>query len=379
MENYNKVKEFCEENGCKLLTMFEEFEEKRLNVTNKYYQYVRIDFVGVCGHNSSAVVTNFLKRKTGIRCKDCVKENSKLALKNRVCDCQEVEHDSIKIIEKYLSEKYNIIRTKEGCRADLAIKKKGDETDVYLGIQIKATQQISHKMYSFNYINKDYGNMLVICICISENKIWVIPHDDIKHLKYLRISKCSKYNKYLVKDNNMLSDDIERYSANCMKFPLDAFMIPVYKLQQREQEYVRKRETNIDFLKYEYPEIQNTPTDFIVNGKKVQEKVAGIAHKGNSSYLVAGMASNNGKKENGSRNFRSYRLGENEYYWLHSSIDDRFWIVPESVLFERGLLAEKGETKNRKSIKICKTTTWLKPFEYDYCNIDKDRITKLFE
>jgi hypothetical protein len=52
-------------------------------------------------------------------------------------------------------------------------------------------------------------------------------------------------------------------------------------------------------------------------------------------------------------------LFENDYYWLHSNIDEQFWIIPESELFTRKLISTKEETI--------------------YNNIDKERIIQLFE
>ena len=106
---------------------------------------------------------------------------------------------------------------------------------------------MSHKMYSFRGINKSYDNMIIICICTSEKKIWVIPYEDIKHLSNLNISTTSKYNKYLVSDNNLLSDSI----IKCMPIYYDNILElnkPINILQQREQEYVKKREKYINFL-----------------------------------------------------------------------------------------------------------------------------------
>jgi hypothetical protein len=378
MDNYIKVKTAVENNKCTMITTFEEFEAIRPTVYNKSYHYVRIDFIGICGHNTSAVVTNFICRQTGIRCKECVKKDTNNILKGKVKETKIVENTSINNIETYLGDKYDIIRTKEGCRADLVIKKKGDNR--YIPIQVKSTNSISpHKMYSFRYLNKDYKNMIIMCMSLLEQKIWIIPHEDIHHLSNLNISIRSKYNKYLVENNNLLSDYIEKYADKCYTSDIDILMIPSAPLQKQEQEYVKKREKFINFLDYKYPDIQNTPTDFIVNGKKVQEKVCGNPKK---NKLTIWMASNNGKKENGDRNFRTYRLGENDYYWFHSNIDNKFWIIPEKVLYEREYISKEDETKNKRCICITVSpnfSNWLSDYQYDYDNIDKDRILELFK
>ncbi len=377
MENYNKIHDFCNENAILLLTSFNEFENKRNLVLKKSYNYVRIDFIGTCGHPSSAVVTNFLTRKTGFVCKECVRQKSKISIKNKSATANAIETDAIKIINIYLSNTYNIIKTKEGCRADLIIQKKGD-IDKYIPIQVKSTEQMSHKMYSFRKINKDYNNMIIVCVCTSENKIWVFPHKDVAHLEYLNISSRSKYNKYMINDNNLLNLYIEKHVGTCYTNKLTEFMTPICEFQKREQEYVGKREKIINYLKYEYPEIQNTPTDFIVNGKKVQEKVGGLCKNRGIDVLVIYLSSHNGKKENNKRKFRTYRLGENDYYWIHSSIDERFWIIPEMVLYNKGYISAADETKGSKSIQIRNSTIWIKEYEYNYTNHNRDLIAKLF-
>lgn len=377
MDNYIKIRNCCISNNCTLLTTFEEFEEKRKLVFQLSYHYVRIDFIGVCGHNSSAVCTNFTTRRTGTTCKACVKDKQKKVGLIIGKEVQSKENTSIKLIEQYLTKEYEVIRTKEGCKADLIIRKYS-EINKYYPIQLKSTTSISHKMYSFRDINKNYDNMIIICICTSEKKIWVIPYEDIKHLSILNISVSSKYNKYLVNDNNLLSNNIIKYMPVYYDNILEINK-PISILQQREQEYVMKREKYINFLTYVYPDIQNTPTDFIINGKRVQEKVCGYPKK-NKNIATVWLASNNGKTINGIRKFRTYCLGENDYYWFNSQKDDKFWIVPEHVLYDKGYIADVNEIKNKKCLYInSKNNTWIKEYEYDYKNINIPVIQELFK
>jgi hypothetical protein len=375
MENYNKVKLRLEENGCILLTTFEEFEELREKVLKKSYQFVRVRFIGTCSHESDVVYTNFNIRKTGMICKNCTRIKCSNIMKNSK-NSNEIESDGITIIEEYLSPHYEIIRTKEGCLADLAIRKRSE--DQWIPIQVKVTMKISHGMYSFTLHKADYKNMLLICVCISEKKIWVIPYNHLSMQYKLNISIKSKYNNYLL-DLNEIEPTIDKYRTDIICLPIDTILLPINPTQQREQEYVRKRETYVPFLKYEYPLIQNSCVDVIVNGKKVQEKVLGYtaAKKG----LHCGISANNGKLD-GKRQFRCYRLGENDFYWLHSSIDNRFWIIPERVLYEKGYLCNKEETKNKKILWFKSenniTSKWLDDYQYNYDTIDKEEVLKIF-
>jgi hypothetical protein len=371
MENYNKVKECVEEYKCTLLTSFEEFENRRKQVNKEYYGFVRITFIGTCGHESSAVYTNFLKRKTGINCKSCVLNK----FKNREkISCSLIETNSINIIEKYLQEDYEIIRTKEGCKADIVLRKLTEQK--YIPVQVKSTNSINHTMYSFNNVNNNYNDMLIICVCIKEEKLWIFPYESINHIKRLNISKTSKYNKYIVNSTN-ITKIIDEYSLKCFRDSIDELLIPQSIHQKREQEYVKKRESYINFLTYTYPSEQNTPTDFLIGNKKIQEKVCGYLPK--RSAICVHLASNHGKKENGIRNWRTYRLGENDFYWFHSSIDDRFWIVPEVELFNRSYLSKPEETSNKQIFVISSNLEWLQKYEYNYLYVDIDKIKKIFD
>lgn len=390
MDNYLKVKSRFEENSCKLLTDFDEFEKLRETSHNKNYNCVRVNYIGVCGHNCNVAVTNFFVRKTGLRCKECVKRDTGNKLSKRdKNESSSIESDGVNILSKYLDNKYEIKRTNEGCRADLAIRKKGSDVDLWIPIQLKSTGKLSHKMYSFRTLNKDYKDMLIVCVCISEEKIWIIPFNDLKLKNSLNISVVSKYNKYFVENKEIINEDIEKHIDKIKLLSLDDCMIPVAELQKREQEYANKRKKYINFLNYKCPNIQNSAVDFMVNNKNIQEKVGGYSKYKNKKGLMFYLSSNDGKKENGYRNFRTYRLGENDYYWFHSSIDDRFWIVPEKELYDRKYISEKDETKKNKLIVIpindknyYHSKEWLKEYEYNYSIIDdntKNKIISLFE
>lgn len=136
--------------------------------------------------------------------------------------------------------------------------------------------------------------------------------------------------------------------------------------------YLQKREKYVSFLKYEYPDIQGSCVDFIINGKKIQEKVVGFDK--NRERLLCTVAKNNGKLD-GKRTTKVYDKGDNDYYWFHSSIDDRFWIIPEEILVKYGYI-DYNNQKTKKTL-IFKFD-WLKKYEYNYTTVDKDIINTLF-
>ncbi len=193
----------------------------------------------------------------------------------------------------------------------------------------------------------------------------------------INISHKSKYNKYLI-DNDKIFDIINKYIPHIVLDTSSSLMTPVTNTQQFEYQYVIKRENYINFISYSYPEIQGTCVDFIVNEFKVQEKVSGYIREKDS--ITTSLMKNNGKK-NGKRNFIPYEKGDNDFYWIHSSIDDRFWIIPENVLINKEYINNKiREVKKHLRFKCnySKNSNWLKEYEYNYTNIDINKIKALF-
>ena len=373
MDNYLKVKKVIENNGCILLTIFEDFQNKINNVSSKSYQHIRIDFYALCKHKSSAIFTNFYLKKTGLYCKKCVEDNTTEILKTNNKNTFEIEYKSISYLTDNLNKYYKVERTPEGCKADI-IKSLDEKDDLWIPLQVKSTTKSMHGLYSFN-INNKYDNMILICICISENKIWVIPYNDIKVKNKLNISiNKSKYNKYLVSNNLEINKFIEEYTDNIKKESLKFWCTPDNILQIREQKYREKREKFIPFLEYKYPEIQGTCVDFIINGKNVQEKVIGYR---NDRQKLSCDLSRNGGTVNGVRKMKSYDKGDNDYYWLHSSIDNRFWIIPEEILIKEGYIITDVNKKKKKVLTF--VFEWLKSYEYNYDDIKQDIIENIFK
>jgi len=393
MERYNKIKDLFKNNNCVLLTTYEEYkkilddkiEYNKKNNKKTSLENIRVSHIAQCGHEHNVAITNFITRKTGILCYLCKnKKNKELNLSKKVqYNNQELLGNNI--LEKYIGKHYIIKNTKEGCSADILIKEKNSDKNLFIPLQLKTTLKKSkYNTYSFKKIINTYRDMLIICICIVEEKFWVIPFNEIKEMKNLTISEKSKYNKYEI-EHKKLVETLKNFSN--LETNEENINIPKSNLQKREQLYCKKRASKINFLEYIYPNTQNSRTDFIINSKNIQEKVVGF-RKNRNAYSVW-LASNNGKKENNKRKFRTYKLGENHYYWFHSSVDDRFWIIPELVLYENNYISNINEIKNRTNIyfKILEDgeyteNKWLKTYEYNYNNIDnvtKDKLIKLFE
>lgn len=380
MDNYIKVKNCVESKQCLLLTSFDEFEKIRENVRRNYYQYVRIRFIGLCSHESSAVYTNFNKRNTGIKCNQCVKQNMKSELKCKNKNTNITELSGINLIIHLLESLYNIQRTFEGCKADLAIKLKSTTTDTWIPIQSKTVTSMSHGMYSCTLHGNTYNGMLIFIIAINDNKIWMIPGSLIDTTSRINISKRSKYNKYLV-THDIVHNKINEYMSYISMTNFDIINTPRIDSSRKELIYCNKRQQYISYLHQEQSILQGSSTDFTIGKYKIQEKVLGYNVSNNK--LHCSIKRNNGIIDK-IRKFRPYNIGDNDYYWLHSSIDDRFWIIPEAILSINGYIKSDQINKIKYTLifgieKYGTHMEWLREYEYNYKSHDMYKILELFK
>ncbi len=375
--NYQLLYKEFEKSQCKLLTSQEEMNDL---TKTKQFQHVMVKILASCGHEHQCVVTNFLVRRTADICTECRKNKIKIqqTLKNKETTgyCFQIENDSFLIVKNKLESFYEVHKTNEGCKADIIIRPLNSISDNWVAIQLKATTQQSFGMYSFKNIHKNYDDHIIICVCIKENKLWIIPFDAVKHLKNgLNISIKSKYNKYLVDDSNSLENHISNLSKSIKLFTKEEAFTPISIFQQQEQNYANIRIKNIPFLKFVKPDIENSKVDFYVNNLKVQEKISSLS-RGKSHIITISV--NNGKNENKCRNFRTYRKGENDIYWFNLKESSIFYVLPEHVLYDRKFISDKGETLNKISLVINTHKNWLENFKYDYMNIDMNKLKKQF-
>jgi hypothetical protein len=379
MEKYNILKKKFEENKCMLITTYNEYKTYIMDENIKNKGNIRVKFIAQCGHENNVAITNFISRKTGVICKNCRYNKYSIDKKNSSINYNEQEAHGINILEDILKDKYIIQRTPEGSTLDLFLKIKNLNESVFIPVQIKTTNKKSIcKAYCFKLNKKLYKNCLMICICIEERKFWVIHYNEIPIIQTLSISDKSKYNKYEVKEED-LTQIFDKYKD--IYITEINISIPNF-YQIREQEYINKRQQYLPFLNFIVPNTQNTRTDFIVNNKKIQEKVCLFRKDRNA--ICFNFVTNNGT-DNGKRKFRTYKLGENDYYWFHSIISDNFWIFPQNILFEKKIISNYDENNKKTQIyvklseeKEYLTNEWVKKYEYNYLSIDKELILSIF-
>jgi hypothetical protein len=372
---YEDVKNKFLENNCSLLTSEEDFNK----LTERYPKY---KYIASCGHLNVVHFHSFSSRKTGILCPSCIKKlngkKRKEQMKEDKLQNIRLEFDCISYFISLLDETFIIKKAFDGCLADIIIKPNSEEKDNWLGIQVKTTCN-SINGYGF-HIEQNYKNLLILCVCWENKKMWLIPNSVLSNQIKISIGlNKSKYEKYEI-NQNTIKNKLEDFYSSCEKFSYEILDTPLCEYQKREKEFYKYRESKINFLKFDYNVMEGMVYDYKIGNKKVQEKVAGILKNSTNNY-VFNLCKNNGKlNEKNKREQISYEKGDSDIYWLNCSDKVNFYVVPENVLIEQGKIREKnGTDKAKKTIKIStEKSNWLEPYKFNYEDIDKERLMELF-
>ena len=164
---------------------------------------------------------------------------------------------------------------------------------------------------------------------------------------------------------------------NTSKFTYDKLNTTICIYQQREQIYRKYREEKLDFIQFDYENMEGIVYDFKIGNLKIQEKVTTICHKNNKCYFQ--LCKNNGKINN-KQNQIQYDIGDNDFYWINCDNKKTFFVIPENILVDKGFIGNKNTKTNFKvTIKevFHKSTEWLQEYMFDYENVAKDKLIKL--
>lgn len=362
------LKKFCEKQ-CLVTMSKEEFIENYKNNNCK------IKYNASCGHENSVSYKNFTTLNQGINCPKCVNKNTGLKLKelrtgeNKNNLLQEL--NGINYFKDLIGDHFTTIKSFDGCKADIAIKKFEEIEDLWLGIQVKTTnKKTEREQYYFRLNNGEYDNCLLLCICDEDKKMWLIPYEEVKGLKTIGIAKKSKYNKYEVNKENLI-EKINYYYTLINKFEFNVLDTPTSKTQQQEQEYRNIRENKIKFIEFKNNNMEGLVYDFMIGSKKVQEKVGSIIHNNLNSFsfnLSKYDCRINGKCKN-----KSYEKGDNDLYWLNCK-NGKFYVIPEEELIQNGYIGKDCKKEKLYVSLTNQNTEWCDKYLFDYNNIDKERL-----
>jgi len=378
----NIIEEFNKRN-CKLLTTKEEHNEI-LKMEKKTTIY-KLNYTASCGHNHIVFYNVFKSRGTGIICPNCKNKKNgnikKTQIKNNeISKTITTEQENTFIIKfcELLNNNFEIIKAFDGCNVDLIFRPKNITQDNWVGIQVKTTN-VRHLTYSF-HINNNYKNCLLLFYCCEDESMWLIPENMIENQKKVSIGYYkSKYNIYKI-NKDIIFDKLNEYYHNTTKFSFEKLDTPNCIYQQREKEFRKYREEKIDFIIFEYDNMEGTVYDFKINNLKIQEKVTKISEDNKCIFQIC---KNNGKI-NGKQNQIQYDNRDNDFYWLNCDNKKTFFVIPEKILIDKGLIGNSIDKKSmffKITVKdvLHKMSAWLQPYMFDYENIDKERLLTILQ
>jgi hypothetical protein len=223
----------------------------------------------------------------------------------------------------------------------------------WIGIQIKSRSK-QKAQYTFKNIGK-YPNNIVLCVIVPEFKMWLFEGNTLLGQKGLTIGLLKS--KYDVHEMSVLSikeklfemyDKLEKNTSENM-------MIPVTILSQKEHSNRLCRESLLPNCVFEYPHIDGTKYDVVINDFKIQDKCATAKTSKNTNFFSVRFGS-------------EYCKGDNDFYWINLP-DQSFYIIPEFVLLN-------PDNSIKRTLYLSKA---YKKYKYDP-NIDpycRDKIEKL--
>jgi len=372
--SYETIVSHFTSKDCHLCYTKEEFETYYIN--NKQI----LTYIASCGHKNEVCWKNFNGLNQGTNCPSCVNKNTGIKLKEfrtgENKNSLQQEYNNIAYFRNMIDHYFKILKTFDGCKADIAIQKFNEINDLWLGIQVKTTiKKTDRNQYYFRLNNGKYDNCILLCICDEDKKMWLIPYEEVVGLKTIGIAQKSKYNKYEVQSNNII-EKLNNYYELCNKLNFDILDTPTTKWQKQEKEYRKIRETKVDFIEFKNNDIEGLVYDFMIGNKKVQEKVGSIIHNNINSYMFNLCKYDcriNGKCKN-----RCYEEGDNDIYWLNCK-NGKFYVIPEEVLCENGYIGKYCKKEKLYVSQTNQNTEWSDKYLFDYDNIDKTRLLQIIE
>lgn len=382
--NYIDVCKIFEERGCKLLDTETDINNKKYLTKKKTLHHVNVSFIATCGHINNVIITNFKLRGTGIICNECIQNKTGLILKEKNKITCVTEYNGYVYIKNILEGHFEIKRTPEGCEADIIIRPIYNQDDKWLKLQLKTTINKVHNMYSFSILPYKYNDdMVFLCICEKDNKVWCVEHHDVKHLKYkMNISNKSKYNKYELSNHSLTEKLIEIYQTY-LEFKLlstyQKSISPKNIYQQREQEYIKIRESLLPEWNFKYNSVEGLSYDFIIHNKRVQEKVSNSKKKENI-YNICLKRNSSVHNYSGKRNMKPYEKHDFDILWVHLQDIGIFYVIPMNELINHKFI--KTDTYKGKCsiiLSIINKDTWYSKYQFKNDNFDIDALLEIFQ
>jgi len=384
---YEEVESRFLENGLKLITTKEQYDEKRITGQD------HIEYSAKCGHYRKSTLGNVIRFKM-FHCLECTMEGVRLKLieNAKVNDDNNegasfgniLEYRALCYLRESLTDKFEVVKLRNGTLADCVVRPLGCHEDKWLQIQLKTTEKRNdNNMYRFDIRQNDYSGMVVLCTCMSDKKMFWYDGKNIKGSIRISFENEKKVPNEINQESlvNMLFEKYNQYDL----VDFNKVNVPRCFTHQRELEFTQIRENKLPFLNFEYSEIENVVYDFKVNGLKVQEKVCHFDSR--MKWSIRGMIFKNKQRLYGKCIKGPYNEGDNDFYWFHHPNKLCFYVIPELVLMKWDKL-ETLDNEGRRSILLYpyhiesdlenKMTKEANDYLFFYENLDVDKLKHLF-
>lgn len=359
---YKKIKQRFTDAGCELLVSEGEFISNAMTTSSEFL------FKASCGHERSIIFNNS-KLTPNALCKDCSKEvervKSQQKAKNEdgIASTLVIEQNAIVYLQEIIGNEIDTYICSEGCKADILVKPRSVTDDLWMPVQIKSTRGKVNNKYRFSIEGKDYRDLILLCICAIEKKMWVIDPSKVINKQVIVVTDkpgCLYYEDK-VDTSNLVKLLQKRYKSLPLKNKSEHQVTNSHTINQ-EQYFADLRRQKLPFLPFERPHMNYLVYDFLVNGYKVQEKVISDNNRTNI------------KKSCGKNKKQPYTQGDNDFYWFVDKDEKTFYVVPEAILIVKGYIS----TDTQPGIMRFSSTGWLQDFKYSYEEKDHNRLKSLF-
>lgn len=317
--DFNVISNIISNDGCELLTTESHY------IRNGFTSRSKLSIKMSCGHKMDCSLSCF-QRQIHHKCKPCINKKRKEPAYNnefRVASGAYMESNAFTLIENILKNKFHVMKSHEGCLADMIIKPLDVTDNKWVGIQIKSKTK-GKSNYAFSKVGK-YPGLIVLCVSFPDEKLWMFDGDTLLSKTCLSIGFTnSKYKTNEVTKDQLPDALLAKYDG-FKKSNIETLMMPLSNSTRLEHENRLYRESILGDLTFEYPRIDGTKYDVIINGYKVQDK---CARERDNKYLYVRFQNN-------------YIKGDNDYYWI-SLPDKSFYIIPENILFDKSKMKIKG-------------------------------------
>ena len=247
----------------------------------------------------------------------------------------------------------SVVRTFEGCRADLGYCKPG--SDLYLPLDVQArTRNNKANTYGFDRCTTvTTAALLWLCRPMpSQAQTLVIPEGMAPRYHFtLTLKEGTKYFPFLVLDTELpvvvsgiydtvmkgeglyilpTGQEIDISGLRLMSY--DELSTPTAPSAQQAKEFFLLRKTWLPTMDFVAPDVHGTIVDAVVEGVRLGDAVATSREKKNG-YRV-GI-----KKRTLQRRRSPVAEGDLDAVWVYHPDKVQFWLIPAHVLVEKGVLA----------------------------------------